>query len=213
MRKIIIFLLLISYLSCKESKYEVFLNYFNDSFFNNLFDEFESAVKSQYQHELYKSFVDIDFNNEEYGLFVRVKKDGTQRGCIGFYKGVNDFSKAFKIAAIDAFMFDRRFKPLQKYELQNIEIQVTICAEFTPMLNKYDFDLDKNIVMVTNFVNHAFMQNTIAIENHYNKAEFIKQLEIKAGIDDRQKKNLRTYYFKALSVTKSRYYNEINIEE
>jgi uncharacterized protein (TIGR00296 family) len=203
---IIIFSVLSALYSCTvkndlSSKYD-------DKVFDKLFVSMEDELNEQYKSGKYRQFTDIDYTDTDTGVFVRVKINGVQRGCIGFYKGVGDVESAVKIAAVDAFFYDRRFVPIDKNELYDIEIQISICGKFEKMKNPKDFSPTDDIVMVTNNIKHAFMQGFIATENNYDKNEFITELEKKAGIRDWEKKIIKCDYYKAKLMTKSKYYKK-----
>ena len=60
------------------------------------------------------------------GVFVTIKKDGTLRGEMGFVDAEEPLYKAVVKVARDAAFRDKRFPPIKKEELFDIEIEMTI---------------------------------------------------------------------------------------
>lgn len=69
------------------------------------------------------------------GVFVSIhKKDGSLRGCIGtFLPTKENIAKEIISNAISAAFFDPRFFPVQKEELNDLEISVDILSEPEPV--------------------------------------------------------------------------------
>jgi len=59
------------------------------------------------------------------GAFVTLNKKGHLRGCIGFVLGLKPLYQAIPHLALAAAFNDRRFLPLTKEELDDVEIEVT----------------------------------------------------------------------------------------
>lgn len=64
--------------------------------------------------------------SEQRGVFVTLKKEGRLRGCIGFPEPIYPLSKAISDAARSAAMDDPRFPEMDKSELQDIKIEVSV---------------------------------------------------------------------------------------
>lgn len=84
--------------------------------------------------ESYFSGQDIDL--EQYrkfsmkrGVFVTLHKDGDLRGCIGFPHPTSELYRAVFDAARAAALEDPRFPKLEKSELDDIDIEVSVLTE------------------------------------------------------------------------------------
>jgi len=73
---------------------------------------------------------DLDFISREFkekrGVFTTLTKSGELRGCIGFIQPIKSVYDSVKENALNAAFHDPRFKPLQKAELKDIKIEISI---------------------------------------------------------------------------------------
>jgi len=76
--------------------------------------------------EHYKKFI------QKHGIYVTLRKDGRIRGQMGTIETRDPLYKAVIKAARDAAFRDKRFSPLTKEELDDVEIEVAIV--FNPRL-------------------------------------------------------------------------------
>ncbi len=67
--------------------------------------------------------------SDRQGVFVTLKKDGELRGCIGFAEPVFPLVEGVIKAARSAAFQDPRFPPLQKQELKDIEIELSVLTK------------------------------------------------------------------------------------
>lgn len=70
--------------------------------------------------------VENDRLRKERGVFVTLRKDHKLRGCIGYPLPVKPLNEAVVDNAIAAAFHDPRFQPLDKSELGDIEIEISI---------------------------------------------------------------------------------------
>jgi len=63
---------------------------------------------------------------EKRGVFVTLTKKGELRGCIGFIQPIKSVYDSVKENALNAAFHDPRFKPLQKEELKEIKIEISV---------------------------------------------------------------------------------------
>ena len=84
------------------------------------------------------------------GVFVSIhKKDGSLRGCIGtFLPTKENIAKEIISNAISAAFFDPRFFPVQKEELNDLEISVDILSEPEPVESIDELDPKKYGIIV-----------------------------------------------------------------
>ncbi len=76
---------------------------------------------------------EIDASNmkkfsEKQGVFVTLEKKGQLRGCIGYPEPVLPLYKAIIESAKSAAFSDPRFRPLERDELKDIEIEISILS-------------------------------------------------------------------------------------
>jgi len=72
--------------------------------------------------------------NEPAATFVTLKMDGELRGCIGSLRARLTLMNDLQTNAIGAAFQDPRFPPLEKEELENIRIEISILSDPEPMI-------------------------------------------------------------------------------
>jgi MEMO1 family protein len=63
---------------------------------------------------------------EKRGVFVTLHKENKLRGCIGYIEAIEEIYKAVQSNALSASFNDNRFDPLEKNELKDCEIEISI---------------------------------------------------------------------------------------
>ena len=72
--------------------------------------------------------------NETAATFVTLKKNGELRGCIGSLRARLPLMNDLQTNAIGAAFQDPRFPPLEKDELEQISIEVSVLSDPDPMI-------------------------------------------------------------------------------
>jgi AmmeMemoRadiSam system protein A len=67
--------------------------------------------------------------SEVLGVFVTLNKGGELRGCIGFPEGIFPLYEGVVKAARNAAFSDLRFVPVEKGELKDISIEVSVLTK------------------------------------------------------------------------------------
>ncbi|HUT21884.1 MAG TPA: AmmeMemoRadiSam system protein A [Candidatus Bipolaricaulota bacterium] len=65
---------------------------------------------------------------ENHGVFVTLYKNGELRGCIGYIEPVSTIWQAVINNAVSAAFEDPRFMPLQKQELTDIKLEISVLS-------------------------------------------------------------------------------------
>ncbi|MEM1988808.1 MAG: AmmeMemoRadiSam system protein A [Candidatus Woesearchaeota archaeon] len=79
--------------------------------------------------------------NEKRGVFVTLTEHGLLRGCIGYIEPIKPIYQAVIENAVNAAFYDPRFEPLQKDELDEIEIEVSLLTKPKPLFYENSEDL------------------------------------------------------------------------
>ena len=82
--------------------------------------------------ELEKALTDPAFK-EKRGVFVTLNRRGRLRGCIGSLAAVETIREGVRRNALNAAFSDPRFPPLSEEELDDLEIEVSLLTEATPL--------------------------------------------------------------------------------
>jgi hypothetical protein len=125
--------------------------------------------------------------NEQGACFVTLKKQGRLRGCIGSIIAhqplINDLIDNAQKSAFN----DPRFKPLEKSELEDLSIDISILSEPKPMTFKDEADLLNQIVPYKDgIIIRDGMYQAVYLpsvwEELSDKELFLKSLKMKAGM-------------------------------
>ena len=133
------------------------------------------------------------------GAFVTLTENTLLRGCIGYLKPVMPLEKAVKKAAWNAAYRDPRFEPMDKNELKDIAIEVTVIGELKKV--KYEdihlAEPGKFGIYIENGIYSGTLLPQVAIENHMTMDEFIIETCRKAGLGKDCYKNSTLYAYMA----------------
>jgi len=125
--------------------------------------------------------------NEKRGTFVTLHKNSQLRGCIGHIEPVQEIYKDVIENAVSAAFSDPRFSPLQKEELKDVVIEISVLTQpqkltYTStddLLNKLQPLRDGVIIEKGRFGATYLPQ---VWEDLSDKAEFLSSLCLKAGL-------------------------------
>lgn len=78
---------------------------------------------------------------QERAVFVTLKKDGKLRGCIGNLEPVDSLWKGIERNAINAAFNDQRFSPLQREELEQVVVDISVLTAPQPLVYNGSADL------------------------------------------------------------------------
>jgi len=124
------------------------------------------------------------------GLFVTLKtKDGKLRGCIGRITTDQPLYKAVQAMAQAAAFHDSRFAPLQKNELPDIKLSITILSAPKPAASYKDIVLGKHGIILEKDGKTAVYLPQVAKEQKWNRTQTLQSLSQKAGLAKNAWKN------------------------
>ncbi len=119
---------------------------------------------------------------EDYGTFVTLKKDGHLRGCIGHTLPVQALWKDIRDNAISAAVKDRRFRPVQEGELEDLHIEVSILTRPEPAPGPQAFVVGRHGVILNAFGRGAVYLPQVAPEQGWDRDTTLTHLARKAGL-------------------------------
>ena len=105
--------------------------------------------------------------NEKVGVFVSVYINSELRGCIGNFandKTLNELIHKMSVSAI----CDRRFDSVEKEELDNMELEISVLSPLKRIYSKDEIQLGKH---------------GIYIKQNYSSGTFLPQVATKTGWD------------------------------
>lgn len=171
------------------------------SYLQELLEVARLIINDQLQNGIAESTWYPQYGDAEQGIFIRLTHEGRERGCIGFYHGIDNLEAAAAIAALNAAFFDPRFPPLTEEELEGLEVEVTIVGPFREMKSPYDFKPGKESLLLDDYSNRAFLQASVAADVNLDKEEFLEILCRKAGLDSSYLKKSYCRILKAETVS------------
>ena len=125
------------------------------------------------------------FANEKFPLFVTWSKgkDKNLRGCIGtFYE--DNLQKNLEKFAITAAFKDSRFPPIKKDEIKDLNVGISLLANFEDANDCYDWEVGKHGIQIyfeKNGKYSATFLPEVPIEHHMDKITTLQHLIEKAG--------------------------------
>jgi AmmeMemoRadiSam system protein A len=186
--------------SCQESFEQTFSQHYNPAYLTQLLTLAKAAIREQFDTQRFSAFQEIPYSRNQLGMFIRIINNGKDRGCVGFYRGVDSIEYAVRAAAVNAAFFDGRYPPLSREELKSCELEITVIGELMPMKDPFNFDIDKHMLRIE-FDNHeAMLQPQIAAQYGYDKQALLRALCRKAGLDEDAFRDASARLFKVRAI-------------
>jgi hypothetical protein len=130
----------------------------------------------------------VEHLSQKLGVFVTLHKNGKLRGCIGYpipafplYKGVIEAARA-------AAFQDPRFPPLQKNELKQVKIEISVLTR-PQLVNKKPEDIPQSIeigkdgLILKGPRGSGLLLPQVATENNFAPIAFLRCVSMKAGLE------------------------------
>ncbi len=127
---------------------------------------------------------------EKRGAFVtlnKISKSRELRGCIGRPYPIMPLGEAIIASAVNAALEDPRFDPVEKKELNEIVIEVTVLTVPEP-IKTIPRDIPEKIVIgrdgliVATNRSQGLLLPQVAVEHGFDAVEFLCQTSMKAGL-------------------------------
>ena len=116
------------------------------------------------------------------GAFVTLKKAGRLRGCIGHLAEDTPLGQVVGAMAMQAAFNDRRFDPLQKEELDGLEIEISVLTPFRPVSGPEAVVPGRDGVVLRKSGKSAVYLPQVATEQGWDRDQLLTQLSLKAGL-------------------------------
>ncbi|HOZ01454.1 MAG TPA: AmmeMemoRadiSam system protein A [Candidatus Syntrophosphaera sp.] len=118
------------------------------------------------------------------GVFVSLHSQGELRGCIGYiqpYKNIAD--SVIEMAQAAAFQ-DPRFTALSEKELDDVDIEISVLSEMTPVLNTSEIKIGRDGLYIKHPRGSGLLLPQVPTEWNWDLKTFLKQICRKAGLHD-----------------------------
>lgn len=126
---------------------------------------------------------------QKMGVFVTLKIKGELRGCIGYPLPIKSIAQSIADNAVNAAFYDPRFPPLEKEELKDLEIEITLLTIPQEINYKDPQDLAKKIKVGKDGLILEYGPYTglllpqVPVEQKWDSKQFLSHLCIKAGLE------------------------------
>lgn len=133
-----------------------------------------------------RSFQEEDYFSETLklhtGLFVTLNKSHQLRGCIGYVEGVKPLQKALIEMSIAAAFDDPRFPPVQRDEVEDIEIEISVLSPLERISDTSQIEIGKHGLIIEQGLMRGLLLPQVATEYDWDVLTFLEQTCQKAGL-------------------------------
>lgn len=116
------------------------------------------------------------------GAFVTIKKNGELRGCIGYITPKGTLAETVIDNSFNAAFRDPRFPPLEKRELNDVTIEISVLSEPTPVRSLEEIIPGRDGLIVERGSMRGILLPQVAVEQGWGRDEFISHTCLKAGL-------------------------------
>ena len=165
-----------------------------------------NSIKQMFEGKGRDGLKNLGEFSKKHGVFVTLLSFPSHelRGCIGFPYPNLSLDRAVKEAAIAAAFSDCRFQPLQKNELKDIIIEIsmlTIPEEIKCKKNELQskIKIGQDGLIISYKGQSGLLLPQVPVEWGWDSHEFLEQICMKAGLDKKswKQKDCKIYNFQA----------------
>lgn len=129
------------------------------------------------------------------GAFVTLHRQGNLRGCIGIIEAVEPLMQAVREMAAAAAFHDPRFRPLQKDELSDLEIEISVLSPLRLIQSIEEIEVGKHGLYLVRGFSRGLLLPQVATEYHWDRLTFLEQTCGKAGLAPDAWKDTKTLIY------------------
>ena len=133
------------------------------------------------------------------GAFVTLHEEGELRGCIGIFDPGTPLYRTISSMAIAAGYNDNRFTPLEKAEIDSLEIEISALTPLKEIKDINEIEIGRHGLYILKDRKRGVLLPQVATELGIDRDEFLRHTCIKAGLpqDAWQDKETRIFTFEA----------------
>ncbi len=128
---------------------------------------------------------DINFSDKfrvKRGAFVTLKIGGNLRGCIGYIFPREPLVRTIINNTTNSALHDRRFRPVQKSEIKDIDIEISALSQIKEIAGYEEFENGKHGIIIRKGMASAVFLPQVAVEQNWKREETLSHLCAKAGL-------------------------------
>ncbi len=133
------------------------------------------------QNEKYESSNSLQ---QKYGAFVSLHIAKSLRGCIGNMIGYSPLVDTIQKMAIASAFKDPRFPPVNKKEIEKLKIEISVLSPLHKIASIDEIEIGIHGLYLTKGLSSGVFLPQVAIEQGWNKIEFLSNCCYKAGLYD-----------------------------
>ncbi len=119
---------------------------------------------------------------ERRGAFVSLHRQGRLRGCIGYLEAVKPLLQTVREMAAAAAFHDLRFRPLQKDELADLEIEISVLSPMQLIKSTDEIEVGTHGLYIVQGFCRGLLLPQVATEYNWDRLTFLEQTSCKAGL-------------------------------
>jgi AmmeMemoRadiSam system protein A len=132
---------------------------------------------------------------EKRGAFVSLHRNGQLRGCIGYISAVKPLYQTIQEMALAAGFQDPRFAPLEKQELVDLDIEISVLTPLREITDTGEIEVGKHGIMIIQGNYSGLLLPQVATEYGWKREEFLGHTCMKAGLQPTAWKDKKTKIF------------------
>lgn len=109
----------------------------------------------------------------EAGAFVTLKKKGALRGCIGNFKPDRPLYRMVQSMAVAAATNDHRFEPVTRYEIENLDIEISVLTPMRKIESVDEIEMGKHGIYIKKDYRAGTFLPQVATQTGWTKEEFL----------------------------------------
>lgn len=114
--------------------------------------------------------------------FVTVHCAGRLRGCVGRVDRTLALAEVVAQCAIGAVTQDTRFRPLQAYEIDEVEIEISVLSELQAA-SPHELEIGTHGIVVSRAERRGLLLPQVAAERGWSAERFLEETCKKAGLE------------------------------
>jgi AmmeMemoRadiSam system protein A len=119
---------------------------------------------------------------EKRGVFVTLNKSHQLRGCIGYIEGLKPLQIAVEDMALAAAFDDPRFPPIEKKEINEIEIEISVLSPLETITDPNLIEIGRHGMIIEQGLMRGLLLPQVATEYNWDVQTFLEQTCQKAGL-------------------------------
>ena len=140
------------------------------------------AISDRLEHSRHTKAKATGALSERCGAFVTLHHAGTLRGCIGFLTGKENLLKTVIEAALASAFQDSRFGPLQKDELPQTQIEISVLSHLKRITSVEEIQVGTHGILIKQGPNSGLLLPQVAEEYGWDREKFLTNTCYKAGL-------------------------------